>query len=300
MKEPLTLSEYQKLAMRSDLVPGEGVTATAVPLLGLAGEVGSLLTEYKKQLREGARYRPFADHVSEEIGDVLWYLANLAAKAGLDLGEIAEENLAKVAERWDTCGDTPQPPTAYDESFPALERLPESIRVEFHEVPTATGVKLALVSDGRRLGDLLTDNAHSADGYRFHDVFHLSYAILLGWSPVTRKLLGRKRKSNARIDEVEDGARAAVTEEAIAALVFGYAKDYSFFEGATSVDYDLLRAIRLMTRSFEVRDRSLRDWEQTILRGYDAWRAMVASNGGVLVGDRRAQLWRVESRNMRS
>ena len=46
-----------------------------VPLLGLAGEAGSLLTEYKKWLREGDRYRPFSDQVSEEIGDILWYLS---------------------------------------------------------------------------------------------------------------------------------------------------------------------------------------------------------------------------------
>ena len=34
--------------------------------------------------------------------------------------------------------------------------------------------------DGKRVGDLLTDNSHDDDGYRFHDVFHYSNAVLLG------------------------------------------------------------------------------------------------------------------------
>ena len=42
----------------------------------------------------------------------------------------------------------------------------------------------------------------------FHDVFHLAYAAVLGWSPTTRALLKIKRKSRPEIDENEDGARA--------------------------------------------------------------------------------------------
>lgn len=157
--------------------------------------------------------------------------------------------------------------------------------MEFREIDTAVGRKLELFLEGRPLGDALTDNAHVTDGYRYHDVFHLGNAILLGWSPVIRKLLGVKRKSNTQIDEVEDGARAAVTEEAISAVIFGHAKDYSFFEGATSVDYELLKLIMLMTRPFEVRDRSLREWENVVLSSFTVWRQMKGNGGGVLIGD---------------
>ena len=48
---------------------------------------------------------------------------------------------------------------------------------------------------GEKIGDELTDNAYKDDGYRFHDVFHSAYVAILGWSPVIRKLLKRKRKS---------------------------------------------------------------------------------------------------------
>jgi len=73
---------------------------------------------------------------------------------------------------------------------------------------------------GEKIGDELTDNAYKDDGYRFHDVFHSAYVAILGWSPVIRKLLKRKRKRKPRVDEVEDGGRAGVIDEAISAIVF--------------------------------------------------------------------------------
>ena len=74
------------------------------------------------------------------------------------------------------------------------------------------------------VGDAVTDNSWEPDGYRFHDVLHLAHAGILGWSPVLRRMLNRKRKYDRRIDEVEDGARAAIVEEAIAKLVHSYAR----------------------------------------------------------------------------
>jgi hypothetical protein len=47
---------------------------------------------------------------------------------------------------------------------------------------------------GHRLGDDLTDNARDDDGYRFHDVMHLANVANLGWSPVLRKMMGRRRR----------------------------------------------------------------------------------------------------------
>src|SRR5262249_43469004 len=100
METTLTFREYQKQAILTNRVQGNDLQSIVVPLLGLAGEAGSLLSEYKKWMREGDRYRPFTDQVAEELGDILWYLANIADKVGLDLQEIAEENLAKIADRF--------------------------------------------------------------------------------------------------------------------------------------------------------------------------------------------------------
>jgi NTP pyrophosphatase (non-canonical NTP hydrolase) len=285
MDSNLTFREFQEQSSSTDRAQGRDLKSIMVPLLGLAGEAGSLLTEYKKWLREGDRYKPFTDQVSEEIGDLLWYLANIAEKAGLDLQEIAEENLAKLADRRRQSVGLFAGHDRYDASFPPHERLPLRLEVVFRERDIDGRMKLEVKCDGNAFGDALTDNSHADDGYRYHDVFHLTYATLLGWSPMVRKLLQRKRRSIPNIDEVEDGARAGITEEAVSALVFGYAKDYSFFEGADSVDYELLRAIKLMTRPFEVRDRTDRDWKEAILAGYSVWRQMVANQGGVFCGD---------------
>lgn len=281
--EQLTFRSYQEQAAATDKSPQDDLLANTVPLLGLAGEVGSLLTEYKKFLRDGSKYRPFQDQLAEEIGDVLWYLATIARKSGLDLEDIAHENLAKLQERWPQ--EHTSAPWFYDESFASSEQLPREIRVVFSEITANGRTMLQMVTPAGSLGDPLTDNAHTDDGYRFHDVFHLTNAVMLGWSPVSRKLIGCKRKSAPRVDEVEDGARAAVTEEAISALIFGVARDYSFFDGVETVDFELLRTIKTMTRPFEVRSRTYRDWEHAILAGYRVWRQMVEHRGGVFVGD---------------
>ncbi len=291
MNSNLTFAEYERLASRTDVSSGRDLKALMIPLLGLAGEVGSLLSEHKKHLREGNRYSVFTDHVAEEIGDILWYLANIASKSGLSLSDIAAENLAKlevspplgaIAAR---AKHTPIRRTRLDDGFPPHQRLPLRLHVEFREVRDAMGMQLEIYQNGEQLGQPLTDNVHYDDGYRFHDVFHLSYAILLGWSPITRRLLSVKRKSKPRIDEVEDGGRAGVTEEAVSALVFAHAAQYSYFEGATSIDYDLLKTIGMMCSPFEVRSRSAKEWESAILKSYEVWRQVRDNRGGVFVGD---------------
>lgn len=289
----LTFREYQQEALGTDQVRDAGDSrgtcdeSLMVPLLGLAGEAGSLLTEYKKWLRQGSIYEPFLDQVSEEIGDILWYLSNIASKMDLDLEEIARENLTKVSDRWGE--QTPTQTTLFslrfDDEYPKVERLPIDYRAEFRMVGPEGNQKMELSFNGEGLGDPLTDNSHESDGYRFHDCFHLGLATILGWSPITRKLLKCKRKSEPAVDEVEDGARASITEEAISVLVYEFAKDYSSFDGASSVEYELLRTIKKMVKPFEVHARSMKEWESAILASYAVWKKLIDNNGGVIVAN---------------
>ena len=53
-------------------------------------------------------------------------------------------------------------------------------------------------TDSQRLGNDLMDNAYEDDGYRFHDVFHLACAAVLGWSPVLRALYEAEAEEPAR------------------------------------------------------------------------------------------------------
>ncbi|MET3993726.1 NTP pyrophosphatase (non-canonical NTP hydrolase) [Bradyrhizobium sp. S3.9.2] len=87
MSKPLTLGVYQALAAKTDRTRGRGASLE-LPLLGLFGEVGSLLSEVKKKQRDTRSYLGYEASVLEEMGDVLWYLAVIADRAGLSLTEI--------------------------------------------------------------------------------------------------------------------------------------------------------------------------------------------------------------------
>ncbi|MDB9304244.1 nucleoside triphosphate pyrophosphohydrolase family protein [Nodularia spumigena] len=290
----MNFSEYQTQALNTDQIPAVEGTELIIPLLGLVGEVGSLMTEYKKHLRDGDAHKLFKEGIAEELGDMLWYISNLASKFNLNLEEIAKDNLRKCHDRWgwrdtDSINDKA---TSYifDHDFPENERLPRQFEVEITETSKDNSVRMKAFINKKQVGNDLTDNSYSSDGYRFHDIFHLSYAAVLGWSVVTRSNLKCKRKSNPSIDEVEDGGRAVAIEEGISALVFSYAKDHDFLEGVKVIDYQLLKTIKNMTSHLEVSQCSLGDWEKAIFMGYDVWRQVEKNRGGTVVVDLDARL----------
>lgn len=281
----MDLSTYQQEAAKTDRNPlgaaSDVTKAFIIPLLGLAGETGQLLTEYKKHLRDGESYKLFKERVSEELGDLLWYISNVATKFDLDLADIASRNLAKTQERW---GEESLP-ASFDADFPKGQRLPRQFVVEITERIEGGQLKVSCTVDGLQLGATLTDNAYDLDGYRFHDVFHFAYAAVLGWSPVVRVLLKRKRKSNMQTDEVEDGGRALVIEEGIAALVFSHAQGHGLYVNVQDLDYNLLRTIQNMTSHLEVSKRTVGDWQRAILSGFSVWRKVVQNRGGRVAVD---------------
>ena len=282
----MDFNRYQKEALRTDRVPArdgaDDAASLIVPMLGLAGETGQLLSEYKKHLRDGEAHRLFKERVSEELGDLLWYIANVASKFDLALSEIAVANLAKVKERWST--DRPEP-LSFDTELPEGERLPRQFEIELIDVEGEARQRVRVLINGQPFGAELTDNAYDPDGYRFHDVFHFAYAAILAWSPITRALLRRKRKSRPLLDEVEDGGRAAVIEEGIAALAFDYARRHRMLEGVATLDFQLLRTIKDMTSHLEVRQCTTGEWEQAVLLGFQVWRAVLAARGGRIAVD---------------
>ena len=282
----MELNEYQRVANQTDQQP-EVDTLEAnprsilVPLLGMAGEVGELLGEHKKWLRDGDSYKLFPERVKEELGDLLWYLSNVATKHGLTLEEVADFNLAKTGRRWQPVGADRATRKLLDENFPPSERLPRQMDISIEE---KSGIAITTI-DGAKYGDPLTDNRYEDDGYRFHDICHLSYASVLGWSPTMRALMRRKRKSDPKVDEVEDGGRAIVIEEGISAMVFSYAERRNFLEGAEGVNYDLLRTIKDMTSHLEVSARTEGEWERAIMTGFDIWRQVKAKRRGRIRAD---------------
>jgi NTP pyrophosphatase (non-canonical NTP hydrolase) len=278
------LNEYQRRANLTDQRPtteDADEMALVFPLMGIASEVGSLVTQYKKHVRDGDAYVLFGERIKEELGDVLWYVANLGHKLELDLDGIATLNLQRTAERWPQEGEA-LPSGLLDDSFPEVERLPRELTIVFEETEIEGRMKLVLTKDGIQLGDPLVDMNRDPDGYRFHDAFHLSYAALLGWSPLLRSLLGLKRDSDPEVREVDDAGRAMFIEEGLSAFIFNYASEYKFFEGSSHIDSEVLRTITGMVSHLEVRVRTIKEWQEAILRSFEIWRDLMKYGGGAV------------------
>ncbi|MES2850553.1 MAG: nucleoside triphosphate pyrophosphohydrolase family protein [Bacteroidota bacterium] len=282
----MEFNEYQNLALKSEQKQGD--EGLIISLLGLAGEAGELLSVYKKYLRDGESHQLYHRDVKEELGDLLWYLASTAKNFNLSLEDIAKYNLKKVEARWLT-GDSllyhSDGKSCYDELSPEHEQLPRKFFVTIYDtVENNVHVARSFIDD-QQVGDDLTDNSYLDDGYRFHDVFHLSYVAILGWSPVFRKNTNNKRRSNPAINEVEDGGRAAVIEEGISALVFAYAKEHNWLENITSIDDSLLKTVMGMASHLEVKNKVAAEWEITILKGFEVWRNVMKNKGGKVLID---------------
>ena len=203
---------------------------------------------------------------------------------GIPFSTIAQTNIAKTEGRFLRLDFRVLPD--FDSEFPNEEQLPKTFRIEIKQRVNGQSF---LRWNGVVIGAPLTDNIGDPDSYRFHDVFHLAHAAILHWSPAFRALIRQKRKSDARIDENEDGGRAIVIEEGLTAYVFACAKDLNFFEGQSSVSFDLLKTINRFVRGYEVERCPLWLWEKAILDGYAVFRNIVANNGGAVLGDREAR-----------
>ena len=95
----MELSEYQALSRRTAEYPR--AAWLAYPALGLAGEAGEVAEHAKKAIRDDGGEVSDARRaaMAKELGDVLWYVAQLASELGLDLDQLAQANLEKLLSR---------------------------------------------------------------------------------------------------------------------------------------------------------------------------------------------------------
>ena len=95
----MELSDYQDLSRRTAQYPRDAWLA--YPSLGLVGEAGEVAEHVKKAIRDdgGKVSDERREALAMELGDVLWYVAQLASELGLELEEIAQENLEKLSSR---------------------------------------------------------------------------------------------------------------------------------------------------------------------------------------------------------
>jgi NTP pyrophosphatase (non-canonical NTP hydrolase) len=98
----MDFEEYQKKSRKTAVYPNAGENYI-YPTLGLAGESGEVAEKIKKVLRDkdGVIDDETKEMIKKELGDVLWYVAQLASELGLSLDEIAEKNIEKLYSRMD-------------------------------------------------------------------------------------------------------------------------------------------------------------------------------------------------------
>lgn len=95
----MELSDYQRVSRQTAAYPREAWLT--YPALGLAGEAGEVAEHAKKAIRDdgGTVTDERRLAMAKELGDVLWYVAQLATELDLDLDEIAQANLDKLLSR---------------------------------------------------------------------------------------------------------------------------------------------------------------------------------------------------------
>lgn len=373
------LDAYQEAAKETDIKKERTTSSLAFLLLGLNGEVGSLLSALKKNLRETVSHDAYRLELVEEFGDTLWYFSAIAThlslslssflahpepdpegaartidaaavslqgsddrrlteiesfpfevaliRLGADVGlfldffynnmlypagelyrdklqqifstlftamrlsdvslaEITSENLKKTRSMWikDRSKAPSLDPIRSVDSFPrefAISLQERKLEKETIVIPRCNGVIV-----GSELSDWKL-----VEYYRYHDVFHLAYAAILGWSPAVRYLLKLKRRGVS--GRHEDGAKAVFLEEAISALVYQRAQGLKLYEGVNEVEYTLLKQIKHIVKGYEVEECPYWLWQEAILEGFKVFRA-VKDKANVLISvnlDARSISW---------
>jgi NTP pyrophosphatase (non-canonical NTP hydrolase) len=100
---PIGLDEYQHFTALTDRNERRGTDGLGFLLLGLFGEVGTLLSVVKKKQRDRASYLGYAPNVIEELGDVLWYFTAIATSGGVGLSDVGH-NLNRDYSNWEDGG----------------------------------------------------------------------------------------------------------------------------------------------------------------------------------------------------
>lgn len=96
----MNFKEYQELAKRTAKYPEIGASFV-YPMLGLAGEAGEAANKVKKIFRDdgGVLKDERKEEIKNELGDLLWYISQLATELDMSLDDIASFNIEKLSLR---------------------------------------------------------------------------------------------------------------------------------------------------------------------------------------------------------
>lgn len=267
----MTFEHYQKLAFMTARTEGRVLLEVCIAVLWQLGAelLRKTLPEVELKINKNVADRP----PNKVLGEIAWHLAAICSIYSLSMDDVVAANVRKVSFRADRSMRT----LFHDETARKSEQFPRHFSVSFVSVGSG---RSRMYMNGSQLGDPLTDNAYEDDGYRFHDVMHLSNVAHLSWSPVLRKLMNKKRKAtDEKIDEVEDGARALLVEEVVLKAIHSegkrLAKDSRKTEGEPerhfptrgTITFRLLRSLQDHVEGLEVHRNKFWEWEDAIFEG---------------------------------
>lgn len=97
----MTFKEYQNYSRTTAMYLSLGLPIAMYPTLGLAGEAGEIAEKVKKLYRDdgGIVTHERREDICKELGDVLWYLAQIATDLEIDFEDVAKKNIEKLASR---------------------------------------------------------------------------------------------------------------------------------------------------------------------------------------------------------
>ncbi|MEU4576049.1 hypothetical protein [Nonomuraea sp. NPDC023979] len=170
-----------------------------------------------------------------------------------------------------------------DDSSEPREQLPRTVDAQFVTYPSPHGQLVQMSINLRPVGRPLSDHGRH-DGYRWHNALHLAFATVLGWSPVTRSIIGVERVSDPFTANVEDGPHARSIEEQAAWAIVCDARGRGWYTHQ-GPGKPLLRQLQTLTADLEVSSRTSEEWRQAAVVGVQCMRALWQNGGGRLAGD---------------
>lgn len=290
-KKQGTIEHFQKILQNTTRAKSAVITeASLIELMDISTQLMRLcLSESEWSMHDKKHKRP-ALYILEEI---VWHLTVIASVYELPLVDIVNNNIQKALLYSSSPRLTSHITPLHDKNH--REKLPRQFKVQFLTVGEGLS---RMYWKGLQLGDELTDNYREEDGYRFHDALHLANIVHLGWSPVFRGLMKRKRKSEPKIDEAEDGARAIIVEEMILKAIHSEgteraeiiypnleAKDRPIFTDEFDVPFSFFKLIRRYVKGLEVEKNSFHEWEMAIREGYQIYNKLREYGQGTVTGD---------------
>lgn len=96
----MTFEEYQRMSRKTAMYPDKDHNFV-YPVLGLTGEAGEVAEKIKKVIRDdnGVMSDEKKREIAKELGDVLWYVSQIATELGLELENVATLNIVKLYAR---------------------------------------------------------------------------------------------------------------------------------------------------------------------------------------------------------